>query len=65
MCNWDDWYHQSPFNLMCKLGAFFMGSKEKWTYASLAEENGFSPAYVLSLMRLVKREAKLCTATEE
>jgi hypothetical protein len=31
--------------------------EEKLTYAGLAQENGFSPAYVLSLLRLVKSAA--------
>ncbi len=35
--------------------------EEKSTYAGLAQENGFSPAYVRSLLRLVKCSAKLCT----
>jgi hypothetical protein len=35
--------------------------EEKSTFAGLAQENGFSPAYFLSLLRLVKSAAKLCT----
>jgi hypothetical protein len=35
--------------------------QEKSTYFGLAQENGFSPGYVLSLLRLVNGSAKLCT----
>jgi hypothetical protein len=34
--------------------------EEKSTYACLAQENSFSPTYLLSLLRLVKSAAKLC-----
>jgi hypothetical protein len=33
--------------------------KEKSKYVGLAQENGFAPAFVLSLLRLVKGAAKL------
>jgi hypothetical protein len=34
---------------------------ENSTYPHAAQENGFSPAFLLSLLRLVKSAAKLCT----
>jgi hypothetical protein len=34
--------------------------EEKSTYAGLAQENGFSPAYLLSLLRLIRSAAKIC-----
>jgi hypothetical protein len=36
--------------------------KEKSTDAGLAPENGFSPAYVLSLLRLVKKRSQIVHA---
>jgi hypothetical protein len=36
--------------------------EEKSTYAGLIQENGFSPADLLSLLRLVKSIAKLCNS---
>jgi hypothetical protein len=36
-------------------------AKEKSKCAGLAQENGFAPAYLLSLLRLVKGAAKLST----
>jgi hypothetical protein len=35
--------------------------EEKLTYAGVGQENGYSPAYMLSLLRPVKTAAKLCT----
>jgi hypothetical protein len=35
--------------------------EEKPTYAGVSQENRFSRAYLLSLLRLVKSAAKLCT----
>jgi hypothetical protein len=35
--------------------------EEKSKHAGLDQENGFSPAYLLSLLRLGKSAAKLCT----
>jgi hypothetical protein len=39
--------------------------EEKSSYVGLAHENGFSPAYLLSLLRLLKSAAKTCTCREE
>jgi hypothetical protein len=39
--------------------------EENSSYVGLAQENGFSPAYLLSLLRLVKSAAKICTCREE
>jgi hypothetical protein len=35
--------------------------KKSSKFAGLAQENGFAPAYVLQLLRLVKGASKLCT----
>jgi hypothetical protein len=35
--------------------------EEKSTYAGLAQENGFSPAYVLCFLRLANSTAEVCT----
>jgi hypothetical protein len=35
------------------------------TYVALAQENGFSPAYLVNLLSLVTSTAKLCTCSEE
>jgi hypothetical protein len=39
--------------------------EEKSSYLGLAQEIGFSPAYLLSLLRLVKSTANICTCREE
>ncbi len=35
--------------------------EEKLIYVGVAQENGFSLAYLLNLLKLVKSVAKLCT----
>jgi hypothetical protein len=39
--------------------------KSQSTYAGLAQEIGFSPANVLSLLKLIKTVAKLCAPARE
>ncbi len=41
------------------------GSKKKSTYPHAAQENGFSPAFLLSLLRLVKAQQSCAPATRE